>query len=106
MARGEDLVTYDAPAALYFYGSPYCDPADPVVAATYAMLAAESLGLGTCMLGGVHPLIQNGRAARRFRERHGIRHASREGLIVIMGYPRVTYRKGIRRTLAAVEYQR
>lgn len=103
MKRGEDIVTYDAPVALYFYGSPYCDPADPIVAASYAMLAAESLGLGTCMLGGMHPLIQNGRAARRFRERQGIRHASREGLIVIIGYPRVAYHKGIRRSLAAVD---
>lgn len=103
MARGEDLVTYGAPVALYFYGSPLCDPADPIVAATYAMLAAESLGLGTCMLGGMHPLIQNGREARRFREQQGIRHASREGLIVIMGYPRVVYQKGIRRSLAAVD---
>ncbi len=103
MARGEDLVTYDAPVALYFYGSPLCDPADPIVAATYAILAAESLGLGTCMLGGMHPLIQNGRAARRFREQQGIRHASREGLIVIMGHPRVVYHKGIRRSLAAVD---
>lgn len=103
MARGEDLVTYDAPVALYFYGSPYCDPADPIVAATYAMLAAESLGLGTCMLGGMHPFLQNGRAARRFREQQGIRFASREGLMVIMGYPRVKYRKGIRRSLAAVD---
>lgn len=103
MDRGEDLVTYGAPAALYFYGSPYCDPADPVVAATYAMLAAESLGLGTCLLGGVHPLIQQGRAARRFRESHGIRHPSREGLILIFGYPRVVYQRGIRRSLAAVD---
>ena len=104
MARGEDHVTYDAPVALYFYGSPFCDPADPIVAATYAMLAAESLGPGTCMLGGVHPLIQNGRAARRFREQQGIRYASREGLLVIMGHPRVMYNKGIRRSLAAVDY--
>ena len=103
MARGEDLVTYDAPVAIYFYGSPYCDPADPIVAATYAMLAAESLGLSTCMLGGMHPLIQNGRAARKFREQQGIRSASREGLMVIMGYPRVKYQKGIRRSLAAVD---
>lgn len=103
MARGEDLVTYGAPAALYFYGSPYCDPADPVVAATYAMVAAESLGLGTCLLGGVHPLIQQGRAARRFRESHGIRYPSREGLILILGYPRVVYQRGLRRSLAAVD---
>ncbi len=103
MARGENIVMYDAPVALYFYGSPYCDPADPIVAATYAMLAAESLGLGTCMLGGMHPLIQSGRAASKFREQQGIRYASREGLMVIMGYPRVVYQKGIKRSLAAVD---
>jgi len=62
MKKGDNLVLYDAPLAMYFYGSPYADPADPLIAATYAMLAAESLGLGTCMLGAVHPMIQNGRS--------------------------------------------
>lgn len=99
---GKDLVTYDAPAALYFYGSPYCDPADPIIAATYAMLAAEALGLGTCMLGAIHPMIQSGRSAAKFRKKQGIKHKSREGLFVILGYPDVSYSKGIRRTFASV----
>jgi nitroreductase len=103
MKAGDNYVTYDAPVAMYFYGSPYCDPADPIIAATYAMIAAESLGLGTCMLGGVHPFIQKGKAARKFREKYGIKYTSREGLIVIMGYPRVKYNKGIRRTFANVQ---
>ncbi|KGK82444.1 nitroreductase [Desulfosporosinus sp. HMP52] len=103
MEKGINLVNYDAPAALYFYGSPYSDPADPIVAATYAMIAAESLGLGTCMLGAVHPLIQNGKAAQKFRNSYGIRYKSREGLFVIMGYPKVEYDKGIRRTFASID---
>lgn len=103
--KGEDLVTYDAPAALYFYGSPYSDPADPIVAATFAMLAAESLGLGTCMLGGVHPFIQSGSPAARFRKDHGIRCKSREGLILIIGYPGVKYKMGINRTFAHIDFQ-
>jgi nitroreductase/NAD-dependent dihydropyrimidine dehydrogenase PreA subunit len=103
-AKGEDLVTYDAPAALYFYGSPFADPADPVVAATYAMLAAQALGLGTCLLGGVHPFIQNGKAAEKFRKAHGIRYKSREGLILIIGYPAVKYHMGISRTFANVDF--
>ncbi len=102
MRRGEDLVLYGAPLAMYFYGSPYSDPADPIVAASYAMAAGESLGLGTCMLGSIHPLIQNGRKGREFRERHGIRYRSREGLFVVFGHPAVKYRKGIRRTFASV----
>jgi ferredoxin len=102
MREGINLVNYDAPLEMYFYGSPYTDPADPIVAATAAMYAAESLGLGTCMLGGVHPLIQNGKRAKAFREKYGIRNTSREGLFVIFGYPSVKYKKGINRTLASV----
>lgn len=102
MREGIDLVNYDAPLAMYFYGSPYSDPADPIIAATYAMIAAESLGLGTCMLGTVHPLIQHGKKARKFREDHGIKYTSREGLFVVFGYPAVHYKKGIKRTFASV----
>ncbi|MCK9399399.1 MAG: nitroreductase family protein [Bacteroidales bacterium] len=104
MKKGENLVMYDAPLALYFYGSPYTDPADPLIAATYAMTAAESLGLGTCMLGGIHPFIQSGRAARKFREKQGIRFKSREGLFLIIGHPRVKYQNGIKRTFANIDY--
>ncbi len=104
MDKGVNVVSYDAPLAMYFYGSPYTDPADPVIAATTAMYAAEALGLGTCMLGGIHPLIQNGREAKKFRKEHGIRYKSREGLFVIFGYPAVEYTKGIRRTFASTTF--
>lgn len=103
MDKGINLVNYDAPLAMYFYGSPYTDPADPIVAATAAMYAAESLGLGTCMLGGVHPLIQNGKKAKKFREKYGIEHTSREGLFVVFGYSGILYKKGINRTFASTK---
>ncbi len=104
MQQGENLVNYDAPLAIYFYGTPYSDPADPIIAATYAMITGESLGLGTCMLGAVHPLIQNGKKAEKFRKQQGIKHKSREGLFVIFGYPAVQFKKGIRRTFAGEEF--
>jgi ferredoxin len=103
MRKEVNLVTYDAPLAMYFYASPFADPADPIVAATCAMIAGESLGLGTCMIGGIHPLIQNGKKAKRFRKDQGIKFASREGLFVIFGYPSVKYKKGVRRTFASIE---
>lgn len=102
--EGNDYVLYDAPLVIYFYGSPYSDPADPIVAATYAMLAGESLGLGNVMLGAVHPLIQNGSKAKKFRQKHGIKYQSREGLFVAFGYPDVKYHKGIKRRFADVSY--
>jgi ferredoxin len=103
MQEGINLVNYDAPLAVYFYATPFADPADPIVAATNAMMAGEALGLGTCMLGGVHPLIQSGGKAKKFRESQGIKHASREGLFVIFGHPKVKYKKGIRRTFASID---
>lgn len=101
LKKGENAVTYDAPLVMYFYGSPWADPADPIIAATVAMYAGESLGLGTCMLGAVHPFIQNS-GARWLREKYGIKYKSREGLLVIFGYPEVRYRKGILRSFASV----
>jgi nitroreductase len=106
MEKGINLLNYDAPLAIYFYGSPYVDPADPIVAATTAMYAAESLGLGTCMLGAIHPLIQYGGNAKKFRKKYDIKYASREGIFVIFGYPAVKYRKGIKRTFASATYQK
>lgn len=103
MDKGNNYITYDAPLALYFYGSPYSDPADSIVAATFAMITAETLGLGTCMLGGIHPLIQNGRKARIFRKKHRIKCKSREGLFIVFGYPKEKYRKGIKRTFASIQ---
>lgn len=100
--KGHNHVNYDAPLSMYFYGSKYSDPADPIIAATAAMYAAESLGLGTCLIGGVHPFIQKGKKAEEFREKYGIKNTSKEGLILIIGHPDVKYRKGISRTFASV----
>ncbi len=101
-----NMITYDAPLAIYFYSTPYADYADPIVAATYAMLAGESLGLGTCLLGAIHPFIQNGSKARKFRQKWGIKHASKGGIFVNFGYPDVNYNQGIKRSFAAVDFVR
>jgi len=47
-------------------------------------------------------MIQSGKKATAFREKQGIKFASREGLFVIFGYPKVKYSKGINRTFASV----
>jgi len=50
----------------------------------------------------MHPFIQHGKKARLFRERWGIKYASREGLVVIFGYSNVHYRQGVKRTFADI----
>lgn len=99
--QGEDWLTYDAPCALYFYASPFADPADPLIAATYAMLAAESLGLASCMLGTIPYCFQYSRALRK---KYRIPNNSQGGLMLIVGYPEFVYKRGVTRRLADVRY--
>ncbi len=94
---GEDVFFYDAPLALHFYGTAWADPADPVIACTCAMLAAEALGLGSCLLGfPPHVLARS----RRLREKYGLPRRIRPGLTLVAGYPKVRFLRSIRRRFA------
>lgn len=99
--HGQDYILYGAPLAMLFQASPYSDPADPHIAATYAMLAGEAMGLGTCMIGAVAPMIKY---APGLKAKYNIRPDMRSGLVVLFGYPAVRYIRGIRRTFANVDY--
>lgn len=86
---------------MYFYTSPYSGPADAYIAATYAMLAAESLGLGTCMIGSIGPFLKGNKA---MSVKYGIPPRSTMGLAMIFGYPKFRYSQALRRTFARVNY--
>ena len=101
-AEGGDDLLHGAPLAMLFYGGSYNDPADAEVAATYAMLAAESLGLGSCMIGSVAPLLRYSKALKR---KYGVQDDMQGGLIVVFGHPEVQYKRGIRRTFAEVKWK-
>jgi nitroreductase len=99
--RGEDLLHYDAPALLLFHTSTYADTADAVIACTYAMLAAEAMGLGTTMIGSVAPAISRN---RKVLEKAGIPKGNRPQIVLIVGLPAAEFRKGIRRPFASVTW--
>lgn len=99
--KGNDYLLYDAPLAMYFHTSPYADPLDPIIAATYAMIAAETLGLGSCMIGTV---AYGFRYSKELKKKYGIPARNQQGIMLIMGYPAVKYRRGIKRSLAKVSY--
>jgi len=101
-AKDKNYLLYDAPLAMYFTATPYSDPADPYIPATYAVLAAESLGLGSCMIGSVHPIIQYG--AKKLKQKWNIPAKSPSGIIVIFGYPKYLFKSGIRRSFANVTF--
>ncbi len=99
--KGIDYLLYDAPLAMYFHVSPYADPVDPLIAAAYAMITAETLGLGSCMIGTV---AYGFRYSRELKRKYGIPAKNQQGIMVIMGYPKVKYQRGIKRSLAGVSY--
>ena len=101
MAQGEDLLLYGAPLAMYFYASPTSDPLDFAIAGTYAMLAAESLGLGTCMIGTIAPFLKYRNPVGK---KYGIPTDNNHGIMIIFGYPKYKYTRSIKRSLGGVTY--
>lgn len=97
--RGRDVLLYNAPLAMLFHSSPFSDPVDANIAATYAMLAAESLGLGTCMIGSVSPFLMRD---KKLMDKYGIKRGNKLGIMVVMGYPRYQFSNALRRTFANV----
>ncbi len=97
---GQDVVFYDAPAALLFHTSPYADSADAVIACTYAMLAAESLGLGSCMIGCACPMLARNKGALR---KLGIPEGHKPAIALILGYAEVEFVKAVRRPFLSVK---
>jgi ferredoxin len=98
--KGIDHALYSTPCALYFYGTPYADAADQYIAATYATIAAESLGLGCCMIGCIGPFISKGE--NKLKAKYKIHPKNQDGLFIILGYPKYKYHKTIKRTFAKI----
>jgi nitroreductase len=96
---GQDILFYDAPAVLIFHHSPYADTADAAIACTYAMLAAESLGLGNTMIGGAPPILQRNKI---LCGRLGIPAGNTPSISLIVGYPATQFRRSVRRRFSHV----
>jgi ferredoxin len=98
--KGEDWFTYHAPAAFLFHYGPMSGPPDCHIATAYAMLAAESLGLGSCLLGTTEALNH----AKSLKAKYGVPAANKFGLGLVVGYTDAKFRRGITRHLASVRF--
>ena len=97
--EGRDLLFYNAPALLIFHHSPYADVADAAIACTYAMLAAESMGLGSTIIGGAPPILRRNKA---LCQRLGMPPGNTPSILLILGHPAAHFRRTIRRRFAHV----
>jgi nitroreductase/Pyruvate/2-oxoacid:ferredoxin oxidoreductase delta subunit len=100
--EGRDSLLYDAPAALYIHGTEYAGAMDVGLVLSYVMLAAEAQGLGSCIVGSLHPfLLRN----KELREKYGIPASHEHGIVLVLGYPAVHYERAIRRRLGRVTWR-
>ena len=90
--EGRDTVFWGAPAVLIFHYSAYAGEPDAVIACTYAMLAAESLGLGNCVIGGAPPIVQRNKA---LCAKLGIPPGNKLALALVLGSSTVPFKRGI-----------
>lgn len=100
--EGRDWLTYSAPLAMYFHSSPYADPVDPYIPATYAMLTAQTLGLGSCMLGTPNLLLNF--FGKKIKEKYGIPLKNKNGIMVIFGYPDIKYSFALKRRFSNIKF--
>lgn len=99
--QGIDYLFYDAPAIMIFYGSEYTDKEDWIIASTQATLAAEALGLGTCIIGTVGAMLQND---PKLRKKYGFAKSDKLGTAFVLGYPEIKYKKAFQRNFKEVKF--
>jgi len=88
--RDRDLVCYDAPCAILVHtpGADLCGSEDAVYAAANIQYAAETLGLGTCVIGFITSPVNEDQVLQRL-VRLPAGHRIQTSLVV--GYPQFRY---------------
>lgn len=99
--NGIDDLFYEAPCVMMFYGSENTDKEDCLIAATQATIAAEALGLGTCIIGSVGAIFEHN---RKLRKKYGIEKTDKIGTAFILGYPEIKYKKAFQRNFKEVTF--
>jgi len=99
----EDTITRGAPAMILFHASRTAEnyQTDLAIALTYGFLAAHALGLGATPIDLIPPAIEKDPDLRRLLS---IPESNRAVAALILGYPRIRYRRGIARELKSVQW--
>jgi nitroreductase/NAD-dependent dihydropyrimidine dehydrogenase PreA subunit len=90
--EGHDPILFDAPIVIvvYYPNMGPLSPIDPTIAFTYGMLAAHSLGLGTCWIGfAIQSLCKN----KRMRKMLGVPMDMIVAGVMTLGHPVPVYHR-------------
>lgn len=101
--RGRDCLTYGAPVVMLFHGDRLGESIveDSWIAATYASISAHFLGLGTCFIGMIPPIIDRDPKLKR---KLGIDKKNRVVACMILGYSDIKFVRTIPRRLGNVRF--
>lgn len=99
--NGKDILLYNAPCVILFYKRNLADKEDAIIAATTATIAAETLGLGTCIIGSVPPTMNKN---KKLRAKYGIPKDEDVSTALILGFPKEQLKKGITRRFKEVKF--
>jgi len=99
----EDTLFRNAPCIILFLADKNEEDItrDIVIAATYGMLSAHTLGLGACIIDIVPPAINRDKALRKM---YGLSPEDEVVTSLILGYPKYTFRRGIKRSIKNVNW--
>jgi ferredoxin len=100
---GDDMITWGAPVVLAFHAPPgLCPRENSLIALAYATLAAEALGLGSCVSGFVQAVLERN---TQLRDLFAIPEAHSVHGVLLTGYPAWRpFRRTIPRAFAATHW--
>ena len=101
--KGTDLFTRGAPALILFHAGRDSEnhTEDIQIALTYGLLAAHSLGLGATAIGLIPPAVEREKELRKLFQ---IPKDNEVLASMIVGHPKLSYKRGIKRELARVTW--
>lgn len=101
--KGRDIFTRGAPALILFHAPRGSEnhTEDSHIAVTYGLLAAHALGLGASAIGLIPPAVERSQGLRKLFQ---IPDANEVLASMIVGYPKVPFKRGIRRGLPKVTW--
>lgn len=101
--NGIDRYMYHTPAIMFFHANRWTASYEENahIICTYAMLAAQSLGLGTTIIGMMPPILDR---SKTLREKYGIPKDNKVITSLILGHPKYKYRKSVSRNFPSVRF--